>query len=75
MTHRRPLRCARPTGFAALRGRREPNTDINQRSSTHTTNQHGVEPPQASTPGPLQTATPRRSPTNSSESVCAPVRA
>ncbi len=27
MTHRRPLRCARPTGFAALRGRREPNTE------------------------------------------------
>ena len=55
---RRPLRFARPTGFAALRGRREATAGFNPTSSTHTNNQHEVGPVQGSALGPVQVAAP-----------------
>ena len=56
MTRRRALRCARPTGFAALRARRDSTAHVNQGSSTHTNNQRGVGPVQGSAVGPVQVA-------------------
>jgi hypothetical protein len=56
---RRPRSFARPTGFAALRGRREATAECNKPSSTHTNNQHRVGPVQGSALGPVQVAAPR----------------
>ncbi len=55
---RRPLRFARPTGFAALQGRRETTAGGNPPSSAHTNNQHRVGPLQSSALGPVQVAAP-----------------
>ena len=60
MTRRRPQSCARPTGFAPLGGRRDPEAAVNERSSTHTNNQHGMGPVQGSGLGPLQVAAPNQ---------------
>ncbi len=57
---RRPLRFARPTGFAALQGRRETTAGGNPPSSAHTNNQHRVGPLQSSALGPVQVAAPSR---------------
>jgi len=58
MTRRRPQSCARPTGFAPLGGLRDSDAGVDERSSTHTNNQHGMGPVQGSALGPLQVAAP-----------------